>query len=661
VQRSDFGLPANWSRVQDWLSFNGPVVIPFEKPAAVPELKWSDIPILNDYRVIPDESFWKDFPKRDLPSTAETKINVENLEEKVNSLSGKLYSSQFERARRALNYLRFGAPAFQKKRLSACYVNNSSVTYKYGAVVTDNIATWIKKGFASGPFDAPPCTDFRVNPLLAVVQPDKVRPVLNVSMPKGNSYNSNVDEFELEKVKMSSAMQFGHALLKCGKNATMSKFDLVAAYKQVPCKVEDIRLQGFMWCGKFFAETRLVFGASNSVCNYDIIGDTLKVLALAESEIPAELVLRQIDDVPVVSPENSNWCEDFSAKYKQLCEFANVELAENCPLNEKAFENQKRGKVLGILFDSTDLTWAIPPSKVRKTVASIKIALENDDVSLVDMQKLMGRLNHIAQMCTFMKIFTPPLNESFKNVPTNAEPSTKLKVSPQGRADLMVWAGFLLNQFKWLPLPKEQSAAPVYRKELYTDAAGLPDLGQIWKKPGCGGVGFSETGEISLAFQYTWPEEFVVSATDENGTRFGDKTTTLEALGLLFAILQFPEFFKNQHVVVKIDNLGVVWGMLNQKAKEDTAASVLIRSVSLVCAYLECVLHVEHQPRMSDWGSELADRLSRQCSTTRHDRSLVQNWSRIHRIPPCLSDWLANPRLDWNLAKEILKFVTDHC
>ncbi len=152
-----------------------------------------------------------------------------------------------------------------------------------------------------------------------------------------------------------------------------------------------------------------------------------------------------------------------------------------------------------------------------------------------------------------------------------------------------------------------------------------------------------------------------MSAKDENGIRFGDKTTTLEALGLLFAVLQFPEFFKNQHVVVKIDNLGVVWGMLNQKAKEDTVASVLIRAVLLVCAYLECVLHVEHQPRMSDWGSELADRLSRQCSTTRHYRSLVKNWSRIHRIPPCLSDWLSDPRLDWNLATEILKFVTAHC
>jgi hypothetical protein len=191
-------------------------------------------------------------------------------------------------------------------------VNNSSITYKYGEAVTDNIATWIDKGFAAGPFDTPPYEEFRVNPLLAVVQPDKVRPVLNVSMPKGCSYNSNIDEHLLEKVKMLSAQQFGYALLKCGKNAAMSKFDLVTAYKQVPCKIEDIRLQGFMWCGKFFAKTRLVFGASNSVCNYNIVGETLKILALAESEIPSELVLRQVDDVPVVGREGSGWCENFS-------------------------------------------------------------------------------------------------------------------------------------------------------------------------------------------------------------------------------------------------------------------------------------------------------------------------------------------------------------
>jgi hypothetical protein len=51
----------------------------------------------------------------------------------------------------------------------------------------------------------------------------------------------------------------------------MSKFDLVAAYKQVPCRIEDLRLQGFMF-----------FGASISVCNFDILGETVKTTVLAE-------------------------------------------------------------------------------------------------------------------------------------------------------------------------------------------------------------------------------------------------------------------------------------------------------------------------------------------------------------------------------------------
>jgi hypothetical protein len=31
--------------------------------------------------------------------------------------------------------------------------------------------------------------------------------------------------------------------------------------------VKDLRLQGFSWLGKFFVETRQVFGAKTSVCN----------------------------------------------------------------------------------------------------------------------------------------------------------------------------------------------------------------------------------------------------------------------------------------------------------------------------------------------------------------------------------------------------------
>ena len=135
---------------------------------------------------------------------------------------------QMERALKAMDYLRNGAPSFQSCQLPGCFVQNAQSTITHGQAVTENIATWVEEGYAAGPFDSPPCTNFRVNALLAVVQPGKVRPVLNVSALEGSSYNSNVDEFATETVKMSSAKLFGQNLIECGKYAVMSKHDLVA-------------------------------------------------------------------------------------------------------------------------------------------------------------------------------------------------------------------------------------------------------------------------------------------------------------------------------------------------------------------------------------------------------------------------------------------------
>ncbi|MFN9906031.1 MAG: hypothetical protein ACK56F_07895, partial [bacterium] len=106
-----------------------------------------------------------------------------------------------------------------------------------------------------------------------------------MSSPHKASFISSVDPLETESIKMASAKKYGQLLLDCGQNATMSKHDLVAAYKQIPCRIEDLLLQGFCCLGKYFVETRQIFGAKTSVCNYDILGETLKLLALLESQV----------------------------------------------------------------------------------------------------------------------------------------------------------------------------------------------------------------------------------------------------------------------------------------------------------------------------------------------------------------------------------------
>ncbi len=350
ARREDFGLPHSWARVKSWIKFRGEKKLKKMEMSGQKNLKWPNIPTLKDYGTPPKATFWDNFPNKDLPIIAETDINVSLLEEKVKALKASMTDHQFERSMKAVDYLKNGAPAFQKNILPGCFVKNAESTLKYGREITDNIATWVSEGYAAGPFDSPPCANFQVTPLIAVVQPGKVRPVLDVSSPNGESYNSSVCEFETETMKMASAKQFSQLILDCGHGAVMSKHDLEAAYKQVLCRASDLHLQGFSWLGKYFVETRQVFGAKTSVCNYDIVGETLKLIALIESDIPSTFVLRQVDDVPVVAPGDSGLCENFSATYKRICGELNVRLAPDCPLMDKAFTCQNRGKACNWVY-----------------------------------------------------------------------------------------------------------------------------------------------------------------------------------------------------------------------------------------------------------------------------------------------------------------------
>jgi hypothetical protein len=74
------------------------------------------------------------------------------------------------------------------------------------------------------------------------------------------------------------------------------------AYKNVLCKPEDFRLQGFSWLGKFFVKLKQVFGATTAVANLNVLGNIVLKITLLDCDIPSHLVHRQLDDVPAVAP-----------------------------------------------------------------------------------------------------------------------------------------------------------------------------------------------------------------------------------------------------------------------------------------------------------------------------------------------------------------------
>ncbi len=270
----------------------------------------------------------------------------------------------------------------------------------------------------------------------------------------------------------------------------------------------------------------------------------------------------------------------------------------------------------------------------------------------------MGRINDISQMCLFMKIFRLSLNQVIGKVNSDAPSTTIVLVSPQAKEDLKAWKNWLIGDLKWLPIPPVDTNPPLCYKEFVSDAAGLADTADIRTKPGCGNVGFCENGKIIFAKQFFWPSRFIQEAKDEKEVRFGDKTTNtmLEMIGLIMPLLLVPEMMVDQHIVIKEDCFGTIYGMENRSSKGDISASIFIRAAYMISAYLGCVSHIVHLPRMSDWGAEVTDRLSRQSSSTLQDKKLVKAF--LNRpLPVCLSRWFKNPVNDWRLAKSLLEHV----
>jgi len=654
VTRQELGLPQDWSRIESWLNNMESPDVRIPEVGTTVKRKNPEVPILEDYTKPPSKDFWKNFPSKKLPETAESNVDAAGLRDLVEKAKDNLTHVKYIRGVKCAELIRKGATCCQKYSLPACMQNNAKSATKYGVAVTDTIVSWIKDGFVAGPFDQPPLEKFRVNCLMAIPQPGKIRPVLNGSLPLNNSLNSNVDPIRVEKVEMCSARCYSYSVVEAGDSGYMAKMDMVNAYKNVPCDPEEYRLQGFHWLGKFFVETRQIFGAKTAVCNFDILGNTLLELALLDCEINPAFVHRQLDDVPIVCPKSKiTWCKEFVKNYKECCNSVGVDLAVDDPNKEKAFFCTREGKVLGIEFKTTGLLWAYPDDKKEKALAELSRFLSEEPVDLNQMQKLMGRLNDIGLMAPFMKTFKGPMNELLGWL--QSHPNSKVKPGSQAVKDAKIWAGFILDKNRWNPIAHRPNFPPMAKYEFVSDAAGLTEANKENGKVGVGVIGFDTASEIILAHQTFWPDSLRDSR-DRNGIRFGDKTVFLESIGLLIPFLLVPEIIKCAHVVLGVDNIGCYYGWENQNVSGDKCASIVIRSILLISSYLSVKVHVVHLPRVSNWEAIFCDRISRESTTSEHDKRLLKTYENL-KIPKELKNWLKNPIEDYNICMKLLNHV----
>lgn len=554
--------------------------------------------------------------------------------------------------RRTLDNMRFGADALiDPSKVSPMVDQNgkSVLQPEVARYYTDQLVTMVKNKFVAGPFDTSPIPNLRINSLFAINQSDKYRPILNLSTPEGNSYNEAIIPHKMRKVTMSTARQFADTLCNTGKGSYISKLDHVSAYKLVPAKAEQFYLQGFMWLGKIFIELRQIFGARSSVPNYDDLHQTVSDLVKLKSNTDRQYLHRTLDDQVTVTP-NLQENMAFIETYLELAKKIKLPLADTSG-QDKAFLYRTKGTVLGVVFDTNEMSWSYNASKRLTHMKILQSALFMPKVTLEMMQKVSGVINTFVLMCPLLRFLRAPIIAQL----SDAYSTSPIFMGSASARFLNLWLHIFEELEDGFPVANITRFPPAIVKTFVSDAAGLPNINKDMEYDiGVGAAGYcAPFSKIFYVGQALWPLTFLQRC-DGSNKYFGRKTTLLEAIGLLVPFYHNIQHFINCDVVLMVDNLGTVWAYEKGRSKEDMYTSVIMFALNHLAIHFSCRLYVQHCPRLSSEAAVIADLLSRTNPqgldfVQRKQADIKKGW------PSSLLKWMDKPTLDWDLGLSLIK------
>jgi hypothetical protein len=225
-----------------------------------------------------------------------------------------------------------------------------------------------------------------------------------------------------------------------------------------------------------------------------------------------------------------------------------------------------------------------------------------------------GNLESFWANVSFPEVFSLALNMFLSDLLQN--PEENLPMPAQAKADLRVWATAVLSVAKGLPIPHSPRPPPLSPVVFVSDAAGArfvkmkgqripaatPDI------RGAASVGLHDDGSVWFCCRLTWPQFLLLHAKDQLGRAHGCKSTFLELVGLIQTLLTIPDRLQGREVVFLVDNLAVVYGWANGYIKNDLSASVLLRALHIILAFLDTSnTYLGCQPRRPGWPTGYPD------------------------------------------------------
>ena len=584
--------------------------------------------------------YWQQFPEHK-PEIGQSLVNHTALF----NLAQEHGSDDWDRLFKVCQDLRYGADiGCADQGRSPTVSRNASSSFKFGEQVSDEIASWLKKGFAAGPFrEAEVPADAKVNSIMCREKPNgAVRIILNMSAPAGLSVNDGIEK-DLYPATMSSTQKWLEVLDQVGRGAWMSKTDWSDAYKHLHVRTADLVLQSFSWLGRFFYELCLIFGSSSSPGLYDRLAKTVLDLVIRISKFPKQWVCQHLDDVAAACPADSTQLEVFDQTYIMVAKKIGVRLAPRDD-PEKAFPPSKHGIVFGVEYDTVEWTWGLPREKLAKIAQQIREILEETEVRQDEIQSIVGRIIHVRPLVQDGRFHVDHLMELLS---VSELPASLVTLTEGFKRQLYFWYITLVACSGRAAIPAPEQPLPPWALECFTDAAGGTLEG-----PGKGvGAVFPSIGKW---LYMPWTRVVNDGSWVIGEKKVSRKMAALELMGPLLAISSASELYRGKPIKFWVDNQGSCSIWRQGYSNSCKLSNTIVKAIATIAAGLGSRVDICKITRCSNAGALMADSISK------------ANWTMFKATGGSLLDleplpvahsflkWAIKPVVDEDLGTKIL-------
>jgi hypothetical protein len=438
--------------------------------------------------------------------------------------------------------------------------------------ISENILKRLKSGNILGPFIQIPTHGFRSSSIYAIPKSEGGKRIIhNLSSPDGFSVNDNLNmsEFNCTFAPFNTCLGI---ITEVGKGCFLAKMDWSGAYKQIVVRKDQFELCGFEFDGKFYADTRLPFGAKSSPAIFNRYSNLFEWIV--KNIFGIKWTTHYADDHLLVGyakgPQSISWvmeCFDKAAK------MLGVEFSP-----EKRVGPTKKLTYLGIEINTEAMSIRLPDTKVKEILLRLNALLGRKRDTLKSVQSILGLLNFATKVIPSGRSFCSRLIAVVK---VAAKLSSKFVcLGEEFHADIRWWIRNIKcnNGVSIISQPFWETHSTI---NVECDAAG--------RIGGGGVVGSSWT-------QIFWSEEQM-----EWGI------ATLELVTVIICCATWGHLWSGRHIMFHSDNMAVVCAITARRVK-DSRLMCWVRELHYLETFHNMAVRVVHIPGVEN---VLADLISR--------------------------------------------------